>query len=51
MCTCVLCIIYEGKGRLKPWTLCDGLSEGVMGYYLRGRSKCSLRAVDTFENA
>ena len=26
-----LCTIYEGKGRLKSWTLCNGLSEGVMG--------------------
>ena len=23
--------IKEGKGRLKSWTLCDRLSEGVMG--------------------
>ena len=25
------CTFYEGKGRLKAWTLCDGLGEGVMG--------------------
>ena len=25
------CVIYEGKGRLESWTLCNGLSEGVMG--------------------
>ena len=23
--------IKEGKGRLKSWTLCDGLGEGVKG--------------------
>ena len=23
--------INEGKGRLKSWTLCDGLGEGVKG--------------------
>ena len=27
----VKCTINKGKGRLKSWTLCDGLSEGVMG--------------------
>ena len=46
VCVCTLCVcvcarggvcayvastINEGKGRLKSWTLCDGLSEGVMG--------------------
>ena len=40
VCVCVcarvrtlgcVCCIKEGKGRLKSWTLCDGLSEGVMG--------------------
>ena len=35
MCVCV-CVrgknnIKEGKGRLKSWTLCNGLSEGVIG--------------------
>ena len=28
---CVICSISEGRGRLKSWTLCNGLSEGVMG--------------------
>ena len=31
VCVNVLCTINEGKGRLKSWTLCNGLSEGVMG--------------------
>ena len=26
-----VCSINEGKGRLKSWMPCDGLSEGVMG--------------------
>ena len=31
VCVCVICMICEGKSRLKSWTLCDGLSEGVTG--------------------
>ena len=31
MSECVCALYYEGKGRLKSWTLCGGLSEGVMG--------------------
>ena len=33
VCVCVwlLCTISEGKGRLKSWTLCNRLSEEIMG--------------------